>query len=81
MTLTARGFRLVLVVTLALIKMTLRWGLEVLGTTVVMQGLVVTLLLTPATWEITLVVLAIATTGDNQSTRGTPYDNTSNSTR
>eukprot|EP00976_Prorocentrum_cordatum_P053808 1085566-Prorocentrum_minimum.AAC.1 len=81
MTLTARGwFRLVLVVTLALMKVTLRWGLEVLGTTVVMQGLVETLLLTPATWEITLV-LAIAITSDSQNTRGTPYDNTSDSTR
>eukprot|EP00959_Pyramimonas_sp_CCMP1952_P069669 1454385-Pyramimonas_sp.AAC.1 len=46
-----------------------------------MQGLVETLLLTPATWEITLVVLAIAITSDNQSARGTPDDDTSNSRR
>eukprot|EP00959_Pyramimonas_sp_CCMP1952_P311086 6510149-Pyramimonas_sp.AAC.1 len=33
------------------------------------------------TWEVTLVILAIAIASDGQSTIGAPYDNTDNPTR
>eukprot|EP00959_Pyramimonas_sp_CCMP1952_P080591 1684017-Pyramimonas_sp.AAC.1 len=62
-------------------RMTIRWGLTTLGTMMVKQGLVETLLLTPVTWEITLVILAIAIAKDSQNTRGTTCDNANDSTR
>eukprot|EP00976_Prorocentrum_cordatum_P001489 30320-Prorocentrum_minimum.AAC.1 len=45
----------------------------------VKQGLVETLLLSPMTWEITLVILAIAVAKEGQNTRGTTCDNANDS--
>eukprot|EP00959_Pyramimonas_sp_CCMP1952_P218841 4575969-Pyramimonas_sp.AAC.1 len=62
-------------------RVALRCGLAVLGMAVVGQGLVETLLLTPVTWEITLVILAIAIASDKQNTVEVPNGTTDNPTR
>ena len=79
-TLATRGLRLVLGTSLTLMRVTMRWGLTTLETTMVKQGLVETLLLTPMMWEITLVILAIAIAEEGQNTRGTTCDNANDST-
>ena len=75
------GFRLVMTTTPTLVRVTLRWGLAVLDTAVIGHGLVETLLLTPMTWEITLVMLAVAVARDGRCTIKTPHDTTDDPAR
>eukprot|EP00959_Pyramimonas_sp_CCMP1952_P174640 3649763-Pyramimonas_sp.AAC.1 len=81
MTLATRVFRLVLTTTPTLMRVTLRRGLAALETAVVGQGLVETLLMTPVTWEITLVLLAMAVARDGRCTIETPRNTTDDPTR
>eukprot|EP00959_Pyramimonas_sp_CCMP1952_P026747 561715-Pyramimonas_sp.AAC.1 len=62
-------------------RVTLGWGLAVLDTAVIGHGLVETLLLTPMTWEITLVMLAMAVARDGRCTIKTPHNTTDDPTR
>ena len=80
-TLAMGGFRLVMTTTPTLMRVTLRWGLAVLDTAVIGHGLVETLLLTPMTWEITLVMLAVAVARDGRCTIKTPHDTTDDPAR